>query len=171
MNQANRFSTLTRNLGIAMLAACAALLIHAFVTATADGNVSSFCSDGMTDQLVQEAAPGKIALVTNRNQLTPGDLLAARVVNRGEEKVGYGREFVIQRYFEGQWMRDPASPDGPWPKVLKIVDRGSAGQCYRFAIPADQPSGRYRITTHVRVRSPSPRLVRRASEFVVQYRL
>jgi len=100
----------------------------------------------------------------------PGDSVYARLVNFGVKRTGYGLEFTIERYTAATgWFVDPASPKGPWPKVGGLLDSGSAGRCYHFDIPTEQPSGRYRFSTKIDFHLDSARpLVRRTAEFLVR---
>jgi hypothetical protein len=83
--------------------------------------------------------------------VSPGEVLAARLVNRMNKMASYGVAFRIERFSNGSWQLDPSSPKGPWPKKLGRLEPGSAGACFYFRIPAQQPQGKYRIVTFVRV--------------------
>lgn len=83
--------------------------------------------------------------------MSPGQVLAARLVNRMNTTASYGVAFRIERFANGSWELDPSSPKGPWPRKLGRLEPGSAGACFYFRIPAQQPQGKYRIVTFVHV--------------------
>lgn len=88
-------------------------------------------------------------LLVSDFHVAPGEPVYARLANFGKKRAFYGREFVIQRRSGGGWERDPASPNGPWVKVAGVLKPGSAGRCYRFDVPTDQPIGQYRFSTKI----------------------
>jgi hypothetical protein len=114
----------------------------------------SFCelpSAAEVSKRLGEAPPPRgIKLVVNKEEVRPGDVVKARLLNFDEKVNTYGAEFKIQRYGSMSWRTDPSSPAGPWPRYLGKLRPGEAGRCYSFSVPADQDSGRYRFFTKVR---------------------
>jgi hypothetical protein len=90
-----------------------------------------------------------IQLLVSNFHVAPGEPVYARLANFGKKRAFYSREFAIQRRSGGGWERDPASPKGPWVKVAGVLKPGSAGRCYRFDVPTDQPAGQYRFSTKI----------------------
>ncbi len=129
---------------------------------------SSFCDVDKAGLDVTDAKRQAI-LVLNKEHVVPGGLVFGRVVNLASEPIGYGYEFSIERFLDGHWMTDPASPDGPWLKVRGRLAPGSVGRCYRFAVPPDQPTGRYRLSTRVvRLGTNSKGQIRLSGVFVIR---
>lgn len=120
----------------------------------ASQSAASFCK---TNDLrrVEARATGPsalgIALAMKNEELRPGGVASARLFNRGDLRAGYGVALRIERYVDGQWSLDPASPKGPWPKKLGQLDPGGLSTCFRFTLPSTQPPGRYRFTVPVRL--------------------
>lgn len=111
--------------------------------------------------------PQGVELLVSNAQIARGESIYARLANFGEKRAFYGREFVIQRRSEGGWERDPASPKGPWVKVAGVLKPGSAGRCYRFDVPMDQPTGQYRFSTRITGPEISKAAQRRTAVFRV----
>ena len=109
-------------------------------------------------------------LLVSNGESSPGRSIYARPANFSERLVGYGAEFGIEMRVGGGWMRDPASPDGPWPRWLGRMNGGDAGRCYRFDIPSEEPSGLYRFSTRVYIGLGKPPVFR-AAKFKVQSKL
>ncbi len=109
---------------------------------------------------------GGVILLVNKNAVSPGGHIYARLANFGESQVGYGREFAIERRTAVGWEIDPASPKGPWPEVLGRLRPGLVGRCFQFVIPDQQPFGAYRFATKVHMHLGG-RLVRKTARFVV----
>ena len=78
-----------------------------------------------------------------------GHVVKARLLNFAESSALYGSEFVIQLFGSEGWNRDPASPEGPWPRGLSKLHQGEAGRCFRFLVPPTLAVGRYRFLTKV----------------------
>ena len=120
----------------------------------APGSGNSFCQtqDLKKVEAHSTGSPrGELFLVVKDESMSPGQVLAARLVNRMNATASYGVGFRIERYADGSWELDPSSPKGPWPKKLGRLDPDSAGQCFYTRIPAEQPQGRYRIIAFVHV--------------------
>lgn len=101
---------------------------------------------------VGESPPARgIKLVVNKEEVEPGGVVKARLLNFDEEVGTYGAEFKIERYGSTGWETDPSSPAGPWPRYLGKLRSGGGGRCYSFSVPADQNRGRYRFATKVRI--------------------
>jgi hypothetical protein len=74
----------------------------------------------------------------------PGDL--------GTVSIGLiGEEFVFERYVEGRWTRDPASPRAFTKIRLGILSPGESGFCRSLSLPSDAPPGQYRFRKDVTV--------------------
>jgi hypothetical protein len=113
-----------------------------------------------------EAPPARgVKLVVSKEEVKPGEKVMARLVNFDEKVVLFGAEFKIQRSGSTGWELDSSSPNGPWKMSRGRIQPDEAGGCYRFAVPADQDSGRYRFFT--KVRSGSKQLGK-TGEFNVQ---
>ncbi|HEU4739954.1 MAG TPA: hypothetical protein VFS54_12865 [Solirubrobacterales bacterium] len=78
-----------------------------------------------------------------------GEVVSARLLNRGEAIATYGLALRIERRVGGRWTLDPASPDGPWPKKAGKLQPGGLGVCFHFPVLEDQAEGRYRFTVSV----------------------
>jgi hypothetical protein len=127
-----------------------------------------FCQIGEAGQVVKRAgfqgqATG-VRLVTNSAQVQAGEVVKARLVNFSAAAVLSGAEFQIQRYSREGWIADPNGPNGPWPRRGEKLKPGRASHCYRFSLPQDQTSGRYRFVTRVRFERGT---MRRIAEFRV----
>lgn len=107
-----------------------------------------------------------VALAVSRKHVEAGAFVYARLLNFGGEAVGYGREFLIERYGAAGWALDPSSRDGPWVKSLGKLPAKAAGRCYGFRVPVEQARGRFRFSTKMFLRPGSS--ARRTSEFLVE---
>jgi hypothetical protein len=129
----------------------------------------SFCelpSASAVFKRVGEAPPARgIKLVVSKEEVKPGGVVSARLVNFDEKGGTYGAEFKIQRYGSAGWETDPSSPAGPWPRWLGKLQPGEVGRCYSFSVPAEQGRGRYRFSTKIRV---SAKQLGKTGEFNVQ---
>lgn len=103
-------------------------------------------------------------LVPSQVRVRPGQAVQARLVNPTPNAVSYGAEFLIQHYGPAGWTLDESSPDRLWPRRARKLHPGRAGRCYRYTVPADQRSGRYRFLTWTREGSKKKR---RVAEFRV----
>jgi hypothetical protein len=114
---------------------------------------------------------GYVVLLVNRSRAAGGERIYARLANfSGMVRADYGAVFAIDRKTPNGWERDPASPDGPWPKKgRQRVGPSRAGHCYVFDIPAEQAEGTYRFSTDVGLHSErKDETVMRYAEFKVQ---
>jgi hypothetical protein len=97
-----------------------------------------------------------VRLRLNASTYKPRGRLHARVENLGTEHVTYGVPYSIQ-WFDGEsWLRAPQGPTGPWIMPLWASAPGRSGNCNSFGIPADMPTGRYRVVK--RLSSPQTTL-------------
>jgi hypothetical protein len=112
--------------------------------------------------------PRGVVLLVSQSEASPGAWIYARLANFGGATVGYGREFMIEHLTASGWQIDPASPKGPWVKVLGRLNPGSAGRCYAFQFPADPPAGRYRFSTRIRLPLNGRKWIRRIAPFAVE---
>jgi hypothetical protein len=136
-----------------------ALVFVSFVAAAepqgtaAEVRSNSFCELPSASEVLKrvgDAPPARgIKLVLSKEEVKPGGVVKARLVNFDEEVATYGAEFKIQRYGPAGWKTDPSSPSGPWPRYLGKLQPGKAGRCYSFSVPADQSGGRFRFSTMV----------------------
>jgi hypothetical protein len=111
----------------------------------------------------------RLSFVVDRPRVIPGASIYARLINVGRTTIGYERESVIESYSHGSWHIDSASPRGRWLKSRGRLRPRSLGRCYRFNVPQEQPPGRYRFSTRVRLDvSASLRSVRKVAEFRVE---
>jgi len=142
-----------RKLGRALLALLLAALLFVL---TAAGSTSSrqvrFCSGSSAERakagVVGPPIQGvSVALQTKRFE--PGEDLYARLLNRGEGRAKYGPQHRIERYINSRWTVDPAGPHGPWHKVFWLLPSNTAGRCFHYTIPIDQPTGVYRFVVPV----------------------
>jgi hypothetical protein len=92
-------------------------------------------------------------LETDRRVYPPESEATARWINGGTTWIGVGEGFAIQHLVDGQWIRAPFSPSGPWTLGLIRVSPG-VSRCFTFAIPADAPRGNYRVSKSVFYISP-----------------
>lgn len=128
----------------------------------------SFCSISsaldVTKRLGEKPPASGIKLVVSDDRVEPGDVVAARLLNFGEEVATFGAEFKIQRRGPAGWEPDPNSPNGPWKMSLGKLRPDEAGPCYRFSVPPDQPEGRFRFLKKLASRSVH---FRRTAEFSI----
>jgi len=104
----------------------------------------------VADAYGKDAGQRGLELLPSRSTIRAGRVISARLLNFTETTVLYGSEFVIQRYQRSSgWIRDPASPDGPWPRKLSKLHQDEAGQCFRFSVPSPLAVGKYRFLTKV----------------------
>jgi Bacterial Ig-like domain len=60
-----------------------------------------------------------------------------------------GEEFAVDRYENGRWVLDPATPNG-FPRIrLGVLKPGESGFCRSFSIPAEMAPGHYRFRKNV----------------------
>lgn len=80
----------------------------------------------------------------------PGDDVLFRVENRGTTPIGLiGEEFSFERYSNGLWSKDPASPSAFTRQRLGLLLAGTAGFCRAFSLPSSISPGHYRISKRV----------------------
>lgn len=139
--------------GIAFAIVPVALLLSWLTLASpqAQGTGRSFCNTGNLKRIEgrNTGTPREagVVLAARDDLLVPRQVLAARLVNRSRASATYGVAYRVDRFTGGSWHRDPSSPKGPWPKKEGRLKPGSAGTCFYFRIPAEQPNGKYRIVT------------------------
>jgi len=168
-----RVHPLIQSIFAALLPASALFLV--FASSAFSGALPQFCEvDSATavhgsSRLGRATESTGVRLVVNKSHVSRNARVFARLVNFGTESVGFGYEFSIERYTASTgWFVDSASPNGPWPKVRTVLKPGSAGRCYRFDVPDEQPHGRYRFSTKVEFHLDSPAPPRRrTAEFLV----
>jgi hypothetical protein len=142
-------------------------LHQAVASQTGGGFCQTMDADDLLKRVGQQTPADTIKLVVSKQEVEPGMLIQARLVNTTQRVARYGSEFKIQRYGRMGWKTDPSSPDGPWPRRLGKLSPGRAAGCYRFSVPAEQSPGRYRFLTSVNLGSARKG---RVAEFVVQGR-
>lgn len=74
----------------------------------------------------------------------PGDLLAARVVNRSEEPFTYGAGYQLERETDGVFKRVD-QPDRAVIQIAYVVEPGETGPPVRVKVPAEAEAGRWRV--------------------------
>jgi hypothetical protein len=130
---------------------------------------AGFCqitdADDLLERLGQRTLATGVRLVVNEQQVEPGEVVKARLLNFTRDVVRSYSEFKIQWHGKEGWKTSPSSPDGPWPRRLGKLPPGDAGRCYRFSVPAEQGPGRYRFLTRVDSGSVTKR---KAAEFFVR---
>jgi hypothetical protein len=84
-----------------------------------------------------------VALVLSAVTYSPGDVLLARLQNRGTAGIYFGYEFVIERWIGSEWITDPSTPVG-WPLVGLGLSGGAVGTCERA--PLGGVAGLYRMS-------------------------
>jgi hypothetical protein len=152
-----------------MVAVAAAIGVMAAGGTVVASSTPEFCQPTRAD----EVSPGPggqtgVVLAVNKKRAEAGRSVFARLLNFSSKTAGYVREFRIERYGAGKWTVDESGPAGPWPKSRGILSPGSAGGCYRFNVPPELSSGRYRFSTQISFRTgSSSALVRRVGEFTV----
>jgi hypothetical protein len=136
------------------------------LAAQAGGGFCQITDAGDLLQRLGERTPANtVKLVVSKQEVEPGILVRARLVNTTQHVARFGSEFKIQRYGSMGWKTDESSPDGPWPRRAGKLSPDRAAGCYRFSVPAKQDPGRYRFLTSVALGSTKKG---RAAEFVVQ---
>jgi hypothetical protein len=107
-------------------------------------------------------SPRGVVYLVDKSRVAPGETVYARLANFSSSiPAAFGRAFSIERRTSSGWELDPASPDGPWPKVLGRLAPGSAARCYIFKVPATHPEGRYQFSTRVQLRAGTKRVLAR----------
>lgn len=133
----------------------AALLAAGFTTlAPASSEQPAFCRVSDADRIpagMSGQSRAGIALAASARKVSRNRPVYARFVNRGEARATYGPAFRIEHWVGSRWLLDPASPMGPWHKVLWLLKAGSAGRCYSFVVPEDLAAGRYRFASSVTI--------------------
>jgi hypothetical protein len=167
-----------RCLGVGLVAILATLLMSCGMVGQAFAHVPRFCrvntaQAALEAQVEQEhhsmsRNPRGIVLLVSQSEDIPGAWVYSRLADFGNVSAGYGREFAIERLTPSGWEIDPASPKGPWIKVLGRLNPGAVGGCYRFHVPATQPAGKYRFSTKIRLPLNGRRWVRRTAQFAVK---
>jgi hypothetical protein len=112
---------------------------------------------------------GRLMLASDRYFFKPGQTVYFRLFNGSNADVGYGARFIVQHRSYSGWVRDPASPGGPWPMYRIALYKGGVGGCKEFRIPDDQRHGRVRIVQPLQI-SLGPHVSvssKRAVEFAV----
>lgn len=131
-----------------------------------DSASAAFKASAIEQSSDHATMPRGVVLLANRIEVAPGSWVFSRLGNFSEEPAGYGFQFAIERKLaSGAWEVDPASPRGPWPKVLKRLSPETAGSCFAFQVPQEQPPGQYRFSTHVQVPRGASEHSRRVAEF------
>ncbi len=99
-----------------------------------------------------------VRLTPSVQQVPAGGKVDFRIENFGTLPVGAGQEFEFERFDNGSWVLDAASPPGPWLEALGLLRSGEAGMCESFEVPSDVLPGRYRVSKRVRVGGASRKL-------------
>ncbi len=76
------------------------------------------------------------------------EIVYGRIENYGTLRVSYGAAYVIERYDGLGWSEAPESPR-VFIRPLYSADLGMTGRCFDFKIPAEMPSGLYRMSKQV----------------------
>jgi hypothetical protein len=93
-----------------------------------------------------------VRLVANRPSFSPGETVYFRLENVGATSINMiGEPFAVERYSDGRWVRDPATPDGFRRKAWGLLRPGRAGPCQSVSLPTEMAPGRYRISKEIRV--------------------
>jgi len=91
-------------------------------------------------------------LSVSASSFKAGDEVLFRVENRGTTPVGLiGEEFRFERYSDGVWSEDPASPNAFTRQRLGQLPAGTAGFCRAFSMPSSIDPGHYRISKRVTI--------------------
>jgi hypothetical protein len=89
-------------------------------------------------------------LVTNKQIFHPDETVYFRVENIGQRSIGLiGEPFSVERFVEGVWAKDPATPDGFHKVRWGRVSSGKAGPCQSVFLPSSMTSGGYRISKQI----------------------
>lgn len=91
-----------------------------------------------------------VRLALKRDVLRSGDVAVMRVENFGTVPVDYKYQFAIERYENGTWILDPATPENFITPIFS-VGAGLSRGCEIAPLPAGP--GQYRIVKDV---DPSP---------------
>jgi hypothetical protein len=74
----------------------------------------------------------------------PGESVVARVENLGTRRILSPEKYTLDRYEAGQWQ--PVQGDAQnAPSIIRPIEAGFASPCTHVSIPADSPSGLYRV--------------------------
>jgi len=141
----------------ALIAAASLTLVlcpHSAVAASGPSFCRASTAQGVKAGVVGPATAG-ISLALRSKTVRPGQMVYARLLNRGPKLATYGPVFRIERYVDGQWSTDPSSPHGPWLKIIGLLNPGRTGKCFKFEVPAEQPAGRFRFVTAIRSKGMS----------------
>jgi hypothetical protein len=93
----------------------------------------------------------RLTLASDRYFFEPGQTVYFRLFNGSNADVGYGARFIVQHRRYSGWVRDPASPGGPWPLYRIALYEGGVGGCKQFRIPDDHRHGRLRIVQPLQI--------------------
>lgn len=83
-------------------------------------------------------------IAVNRDRVPPGQMVLARVENRGTGWISFGLEYKVQRLEGGSWVEQDLGVDG-WLLPLILMPGGQSGWCMPYRVPADASPGRYRF--------------------------
>lgn len=142
----------------------------------ASSEASNFCRLSSAESALaatvrdgQRELPSGVVLLAHPSPVIAGRVAYARLANFGSTSASYGRAFSIEHRAPAGWELDPASPEGPWPKIAVRLHPDRAGRCYAFKVPAGHPPGLYRFSTKVQIRPGTKRgMFRKYATFRVQ---
>lgn len=94
----------------------------------------------------------KIDFVSNAEKYLPGTTAYFRIENVGTSPIGLNSEdYVVERVQDGQWSKDPASPQAFTRTRLGFLTAGEIGFCRGFKVPTGLSPGSYRFRKDVTV--------------------
>lgn len=84
----------------------------------------------------------------------PGEEATFWIENRGTRDADpFGVDFAFERFEDEEWIEAPGSPDAFIRPRLQPLTAGQAGFCNAFEIPSEEPTGLYRFSKTVWIRS------------------
>jgi len=95
--------------------------------------------------VVRTKGPGlRVRLGSNHSSYDRGDVVYARVENRGTQQIFDLPEYQIERQVEERWQR--VGPIGlRWPRSPPPILTSGRARCFNFRIPRSASAGRYRV--------------------------
>ena len=77
-------------------------------------------------------------------QAAPGDEIAARVDNNGEQTYTYGAAYELERRVGDRWVKVKLPPR-PVPEIGYVASPGSSGPPVMVKVPGDAEPGEWRV--------------------------
>lgn len=103
------------------------------------------CGDeGESTEVEDGASADDLSLQLDPETAMPGDLVAARVVNRGDEAFTYGAGYMLEREVDGVFVA-VTKPNRAVIQIAYEARPGATGPPVRVKVPGSAKPGRWRV--------------------------